>query len=240
MHRLLVLPLALAFATPAYAIDFYCSISSDWDGDGHAAIRCGGDDCDDDDANRYPGNVEVCDSDFHDEDCNLDTPGSVDRDRDGFDDDSCKNVDDTGAVVSSGNDCDDANRSVNPITAEVCNAIDDNCDGQIDEQLTREYWTDDDGDGFGAKSLGQLCPHESEEAAERGGDCDDASASIFPGMQVCSGETGVDVCTVDGTWSPAACGLSQVCVDQPNELGVCMLSGKKAKKKGDDDDSSDD
>jgi len=33
----------------------------DKDGDGFAAVACGGGDCDDADANRYPGNTEACD-----------------------------------------------------------------------------------------------------------------------------------------------------------------------------------
>ena len=33
----------------------------DLDGDGSVSIACGGDDCDDTDRNRYPGNAEVCD-----------------------------------------------------------------------------------------------------------------------------------------------------------------------------------
>jgi len=53
-----------------------CAVSCpDNDGDGHLAASCGGDDCDDNDANRYPGNVEIADSNDHDEDCNLNTHG---------------------------------------------------------------------------------------------------------------------------------------------------------------------
>jgi hypothetical protein len=53
-----------------------CEMSCrDHDGDGHLAASCGGDDCDDNDANRYPGNVEIADSNDHDEDCNLNTHG---------------------------------------------------------------------------------------------------------------------------------------------------------------------
>ncbi|MBK7777969.1 MAG: hypothetical protein IPI43_28295 [Sandaracinaceae bacterium] len=33
----------------------------DMDGDGHDAVACGGDDCDDTDADRFPGNPETCD-----------------------------------------------------------------------------------------------------------------------------------------------------------------------------------
>lgn len=47
------------------------SVSRDLDGDGHAAIVAGGDDCDDFDVARYPFNIEVRDARGHDEDCDL-------------------------------------------------------------------------------------------------------------------------------------------------------------------------
>lgn len=64
----------------------------DVDGDGHASIRSGGDDCDDTDANRYPGNIEICDPAGKDEDCNPMTVGRKDSDGDGYTDSSCYNI----------------------------------------------------------------------------------------------------------------------------------------------------
>ncbi len=43
----------------------------DKDGDGHSSVSCGGDDCDDNDKLRFPGNSEVCDG--KDNDCNSAT-----------------------------------------------------------------------------------------------------------------------------------------------------------------------
>lgn len=62
----------------------------DADGDGHAAAVCGGDDCDDQDANRYPGNIEICDAEGNDEDCDPITVGDRDADGDGFIDAMCR------------------------------------------------------------------------------------------------------------------------------------------------------
>jgi hypothetical protein len=240
MRLILSVPLlAFAFlASPsAYAAD--CT-NPDADGDGHAAIACGGDDCDDGDAGRFPGNIDVCDSAGVDGDCDYSTPGQVDRDGDGFNSDTCFNVDDSGTIRSQGDDCDDGQPSVHRIAVEVCNGIDDNCDGAVDYGVTREYWVDDDGDGFGDKSLGQRCPADSEGLAERPGDCDDGTASIFPGMQVCSGTGGVEICEADGTWTAMACAAGETCAVQPNELGVCYTAPKMKKLKGDDEDGSDD
>ncbi|MCP5058323.1 MAG: hypothetical protein GY937_16595 [bacterium] len=70
------------------------TLEPDADGDGHKSIRCGGDDCDDNDRSRYPGNVEICDFEGHDEDCDLGTfhsPLDGDPDGDGFIDARCWN-----------------------------------------------------------------------------------------------------------------------------------------------------
>ena len=53
--------------------------------------------------------------------------------------------------IEKGADCDDSKKEVNPDAAEVCNSIDDNCDGQSDEGLEPGlYYKDEDGDGFAA------------------------------------------------------------------------------------------
>lgn len=54
---------------------------TDNDGDGHLAASCGGDDCDDNDAARYPGNIELFNDNDKDQDCDPNThgfnPGSI-------------------------------------------------------------------------------------------------------------------------------------------------------------------
>ena len=53
--------------------DGTCAAGGDGDGDGHLNLACGGDDCDDSDPDRFPGNPEVCDG--QDNDCE----GTVDN-----------------------------------------------------------------------------------------------------------------------------------------------------------------
>jgi alpha-tubulin suppressor-like RCC1 family protein len=101
----------------------------DVDGDGHEAIACGGDDCEDNDASRYPGATEICDGD--DEDCNDATFGFIDADGDGVASSACCNGGTCGA------DCNDGNGDIRPGALDgppdACNLIDDDCDGSVDE-----------------------------------------------------------------------------------------------------------
>jgi hypothetical protein len=90
----------------------------DGDGDGHDSLAFGGDDCDDSDADRYPGNVEVCDAAAHDEDCNPATYGVRDADRDGYPDARCCNRDSNGKFTC-GTDCNDGNAVIHP-DAQIC------------------------------------------------------------------------------------------------------------------------
>ena len=79
-------------------------------------------------------------------------------------------------------DCDDANTEIHPGAAEVCNLIDDNCDGVKDDDNTTWY-SDADGDGFGDdKSAVQTCEPPAGSVTI-GGDCDDAVATTFPGAK---------------------------------------------------------
>ena len=71
-----------------------------------------------------------------------------------------------------GTDCNDLDADAHPGSVEVCNGVDDNCDGTVDEG-TECY--DDDGDG------------RSEEA----GDCNDADASVHVGAEE-DFENGID------------------------------------------------
>ncbi|HYQ15982.1 MAG TPA: putative metal-binding motif-containing protein [Polyangiaceae bacterium] len=51
--------------------------------------------------------------------------------------------------VATAGDCDDYDEDVHPGAAELCNQLDDNCDGQVDENVVPvELWPDADGDGY--------------------------------------------------------------------------------------------
>ncbi|MBC8172776.1 MAG: carboxylesterase family protein, partial [Chitinophagales bacterium] len=55
--------------------------------------------------------------------------------------------------VSDNTDCDDLNQLINPGTPEICNLLDDNCSGVIDEDVQTRFYADTDGDNFGDVSV---------------------------------------------------------------------------------------
>lgn len=133
----------------------------DVDGDGFPASV----DCDDADASVYP-RAEDAWYDGVDSDCQGDD--DFDQDEDG---------------VLLDEDCDDENPDVQPGAAEVCNGVDDNCDGRIDPATAEDatdYFRDDDGDGYGSTSRRRGC-ERPDGYVTREGDCDDQDPSVHQG-----------------------------------------------------------
>jgi len=77
----------------------------------------------------------------------------LDADNDGFGNllqsiVSCPGV--VAGYVSNSLDCDDNNASINPSASEFCNNLDDNCNGDIDDDVIfTTYYADTDGDNYG-------------------------------------------------------------------------------------------
>lgn len=201
-----------------------CPLPDDADGDGSIAIGCGGDDCDDEDDTRAPGNPEVCDFEGHDEDCDPTTFGRRDRDGDGFTDVICENVE-GGVVTSKGTDCNDTNVLVHPAAQELCNGFDDNCDGAIDDSVSVLLYPDTDHDGYGAPVAPVIGCLDDLDMSLYAGDCDDNNEQIFPGSIRCiPGGQGyeIEICQDDGTWLEKVCDGFTACVTQPGGHGVCQ------------------
>lgn len=180
----------------------------DADGDGHGAASCldrngqpVGDDCDDRDDARFPGNIEVCDAMNHDEDCDSTTFGSRDVDLDGFQSAQCCNG------TNCGNDCSDTNGTVFPGQAESCDGLDNDCDTRVDEGVATSQRPDLDFDGHGdaTGSAVMRCPGTPGFSALTD-DCNDLDPTRFGGQaELCDGldndcDTRIDESPTIVTW----------------------------------------
>jgi hypothetical protein len=151
-------------------------------------------DCDDANAARHPGAAELCDG--LDNDCNGQVDEGVkttyyrDADSDGYGDatvttQACAAP--AGYVAQAG-DCNDGSFAIKPSATEVCDGVDNNCNGATDEFVLITYYRDADGDGFGnATVTTQACAAPAGYVAQAG-DCNDGSFAIKPSAtEVCDG-----------------------------------------------------
>ncbi|MBI4592201.1 putative metal-binding motif-containing protein [Candidatus Uhrbacteria bacterium] len=179
--------------------DYNCDGSggaTDADGDGYAACE----DCDDGDASVSPVATETCDE--IDNDCDGDTDEDdaidasiwyADADVDGYGDVATTTVSCEAPenYVADATDCDDSQKDVNPGQTEVCDGIDNDCDGSTDEDDAADattWYLDQDGDGWGDSSMTTVSCEQPSDGAAVDGDCDDGDTSVSPGeVEVCDG-----------------------------------------------------
>ncbi|MSP55364.1 MAG: hypothetical protein EXR69_07160, partial [Myxococcales bacterium] len=186
------------------AILYYADIDGDSFGDSEAStLACAAadgtvadaSDCDDTDALSYPDAPELCDGADNDCDGAIDDGLSgawyLDFDGDGYGD-AAETVSSCGApagYVADDTDCDDADGLVYPEAPELCDALDNDCDGVVDDDAANTYFADADGDLYGDPSDTVASCSAPASYVSDSSDCDDADPNVNPGAaDVCDGE----------------------------------------------------
>ena len=158
--------------------------------------------------------AEVCDGIDNDCDAEIDeSPESggilqfADMDDDGFGQGTPQRV----CAVADGfvemdGDCNDNDASIFPGATEVCDGVDQDCNGVADDGLpTQTFFLDRDDDTFGGESV-EACAQPNNAVAV-GGDCNDADASINP--------SAIDICD----------GVDQDCSGTADDQGRASIGG---------------
>jgi hypothetical protein len=160
----------------------------DADGDGYPYPE----DCNDNDPAINPGAVEIC-GNAVDENCDG-WDASVwygDADADGFGDTTdiylsydCAVTEVIGYVSSADPlDCNDNEPTVYPGAPEICDSLDNDCNGFIDDGAGVVWFYDGDQDGFGAGDSiypGLLCYEPGPDWSLVSGDCVNDNPLVFP------------------------------------------------------------
>jgi hypothetical protein len=172
---------------------------SDCSDTGEATSGAPAGDCDDTVATVNPGATERCNG--VDDDCDGTIDGATavdastwyaDTDVDGYGDPAVSSTECTqpSGTVADNTDCDDTFDVVYPGADELCDGLDNDCNGAIDDGAPPDFswYTDADGDGFGDPSTLQEACTGPEGAVLDGTDCDDDEVTIYPGApEACDG-----------------------------------------------------
>lgn len=97
-------------------------------------------------------------------------------------------IDSDGDGIPEGEDCDDGDPDVFPGAEEICDGLDNNCDGTVDEGLLTTAYSDADGDGYGDPGSGiEVCGLE-DGLVEDNTDCNDENPAVHPDQEdICDG-----------------------------------------------------
>ena len=92
-------------------------------------------------------------------------------------------------LSANSDDCDDTQASVHLGATEICDELDNDCDGSTDENVLLSWYLDRDSDGYGdTQTSSQGCTPPTPAYVGQAGDCDDLEPLINPGAaEGCAG-----------------------------------------------------
>lgn len=83
--------------------------------------------------------------------------------------------------VADNTDCDDLNPNANPGETEICNGVDDDCVGGIDDGVLLTFYVDSDGDDYGNPDISVTACEAPVNYVSDNTDCDDTNGAVYPG-----------------------------------------------------------
>jgi hypothetical protein len=119
--------------------------------------------------------------------------------------------------VETSSDCDDTSALVNPAASEVCNLIDDDCNGDIDDADagvtdSAVWYLDADLDGYGDGAMSMTSCFATTGYVADGTDCDDTDGARSPGAEEIDGD-----------------GMDNNCVNDPPSILLLEISPADAR-----------
>ena len=98
-------------------------------------------------------------------------------------------------------DCDDSDPTVNVNATEICDGLDNDCDGDVDEDVLITYYEDADNDGFGANDSTVEACNPPNGYVLTSNDCDDTDPEKYPGSTVLCDDLASSFCSSGGNVS---------------------------------------
>ncbi len=170
-----------------------------FDDDGDGVVQCDTDipaDCDDADPETYPGADEFCDDFDNNCDGEIDNDavdatlwyGDTDKDGYGNPDYTKLSCSQPRNFVTNSEDCDDTENISYPGADEICDELDNDCDGTVDEDVQMTVYADLDDDGYGDPNEPILVCTPGPNQSTNASDCDDNDPGVHPGAdEICDG-----------------------------------------------------